>query len=96
MVNSVVLAGAIDEHLSDVHQGPAKALVAVCATVCVQDVLEALRGGSQSQDAPGQACRASTDHSHQGHMRRATVFPFSRRPTGPPPVAGPSSHQQAQ
>ncbi len=43
MVNAVVLAGAVDERLSDVYQGPTKALIPVSGTPCVEHVLEALR-----------------------------------------------------
>jgi hypothetical protein len=67
MVNAVVLAGAVDERLPVVYQGPTKALIPVSGKPCVEHVLEALRGGSRSQDVPGQACRASTDHPRQGH-----------------------------
>lgn len=43
MVNAVVLAGAADERLSDVYQGPTKALIPVAGKPCVEHVLEALR-----------------------------------------------------
>jgi len=67
MVNAVVLAGAVDERLSDVYHGPMEALIPVRGKPCVEHVLDALRSGSRIQDAPGRACRASTHHSHQGH-----------------------------
>ena len=47
MVNAVVLAGAVDERLSDVYQGPTKALIPVCGKPCVEHVLEALRATPQ-------------------------------------------------
>lgn len=43
MVNAVVLAGAVDERLADVYQGPTKALIPVSGKPCVEHVLDALR-----------------------------------------------------